>query len=104
MKLTPEEVVNKLAERSIPISVKTLYGYENGVSTPRVNTFIALCDIYKVSDIMSEFGYATPIKLASGDNEWHYDEYNDFFNGTLLEKIYLLLKKEFRVFLDMRSN
>lgn len=93
MGLSLDTVVKELENRGISISIKTLYGYENGVSTPRVNTFIALCDIYKVSDIMGEFGYATSLKLASGDAEWSYDEYNDFFKGTLLEKIYLLLNK-----------
>lgn len=89
--LTPEEVVDELGKRGIPINVKTLYGYENGVSTPRVNTFIALCDIYKISDIMGEFGYTSSIKLATGVNEWHLDQYNDFFNATLLGKIFILL-------------
>ena len=89
--LSPEEVVNELEKRGIPINVKTLYGYENGVSTPRVNAFIALCDIYKISDIMGEFGYKSSIKLATGPNEWHLDQYNDFFNASLLEKIFILL-------------
>lgn len=91
--LSPEKVVDELAKKGISINVKTLYGYENGVSTPRVNTFIALCSIYRVTDIMGEFGYTTPIKLASGNSEWTYGEYNDFFNANLLEKIYILLEK-----------
>ena len=89
--LTPEEVVDELGKRGIPINVKTLYGYGNGVSTPRVNTFIALCDIYKISDIMGEFGYTSSIKLATGVNEWHLVQLNDFFNATLLGKIFILL-------------
>ena len=91
--LSAEDVVEKLNRRGIEISVKTLYGYESGVSTPRVNTFIALCDIYQVDDIMGEFGYGTKVKLATGDGEWHIDMYNDFFNASLLEKIYILLKE-----------
>lgn len=91
--LTPEEVVGELKKRGFSINVKTLYGYENGVSTPRVNVFIALCDIYRISDIMGEFGYSSPLKLAAGDNEWSYDLYNDFFNAPLLEKIFILLRE-----------
>lgn len=90
--LTGKEVVTLLKERNIDLSEKTLLGYENGVGTPKVNTFMALCDIYRISDIMGEFGYKSTIPLATGDNEWHYDLYNDFFNATLLEKIYILLK------------
>lgn len=91
--LSAEEVVEKLKNRGIDISTKTLYGYESGVSTPRVNTFIALCDIYQVDDIMGEFGYGAKVKLATGECEWHIDMYNDFFNASLLEKIYILLKE-----------
>lgn len=90
--LSAEEVINKLSKRGIDISAKTLYGYENGVSTPRVNTFIALCDIYHINDIMGEFGYHSNVKLATGDNEWHDSVYNDFFNASLLGKIYILME------------
>ena len=51
-----EEVVQKLNARQIKISGKTLYGYENGVGAPKVNTFIALCDIYGIDDILGAFG------------------------------------------------
>lgn len=59
--LSAEEVVDMLRLRGIEINSKTLYGYEQGVSTPRVNTFIALCDIYNVRDIMAEFGYSSTV-------------------------------------------
>lgn len=91
--LSAEEVIERLHKKGININSKTLYGYEQGVSTPRVNTFIALCDIYGVNDIMGEFGYGPKVKLATGDGEWHIDMYNDFFNASLLEKIYILLKE-----------
>ncbi len=87
--LTCEQVVDKLKSRGIVISPKTLSGYENGVSTPNVNTFLCLCEIYGISDIMGAFGYNLP--LATGDNEWSLDLYNDFFNASLLEYIYILL-------------
>lgn len=86
-----EEVAKKLKERGINIASNTLYNYENGVSMPNIHTFIALCDIYNISDIMSELGYKPPFSLAK--EEWTYDEYTDFFNAPLLEKIYLLIEK-----------
>lgn len=91
--LTGKEVVALLQERGIELSEKTLLGYENGVGTPKVNTFMALCDIYHISNIMGEFGYSTTFSLATDENEWSYDLYNDFFNATLLEKIYILLRE-----------
>lgn len=93
MGLTGKEVVALLKERNIELSEKTLSGYENSVGTPKVNTFMALCDIYHISNIMGEFGYSTSFSLATGENEWSYDLYNDFFNATLLEKIYILLRE-----------
>lgn len=92
MGLSGKQVVSMLKEYEIDISEKTLLGYENGVGTPRVNTFLALCSIYKISDIMGEFGLSTSLKLATGSNEWGHDLYNDFFNATLLEKLFILLR------------
>lgn len=90
LKLSPREVVDKLKAKGIDISEKTLYGYENGVANPKVNTFIALCDIYEIKDVMGTF---TDSEHSSPSfTEWEIDEYNDFFNATLLEKIYLLIK------------
>lgn len=67
--LTAKEVSVLLAHKGIDISEKTLLGYENGVSTPKVNTFLRLCEVYKVTDIMGAFGYdakdtATPLRNA----------------------------------------
>lgn len=92
LKLSIDEVVSQLNERGIAISSKTLYGYENGVGTPKVNTFIALCDIYGIDDILGSFGGRSSIPIASGSSDWTLDLYNDFFNASLLDKIYLLLK------------
>ncbi|MBR4702314.1 MAG: helix-turn-helix transcriptional regulator [Oscillospiraceae bacterium] len=60
MKLTLEELSAKLSNRGIEVSAKTLNGYEKGVSYPNVNTFICLCDIFGIENILSEFGYSAP--------------------------------------------
>lgn len=57
--LSVASVVSKLKDFGIVISEKTLYAYENGTNSPKVNTFIALCQIYNVTDIISEFGYSS---------------------------------------------
>ncbi len=89
--LSMDDVVQKLNDRGIKISSKTLYGYENGVGFPKVNTFIALCDIYGIDDILGAFGVRSNVKLATGEVEWPFSLYNDFFNASLLDKIYILL-------------
>lgn len=55
--LSIKDVRELLENREIKVAENTLYGYENSVSTPTVNIFLALCDIYQVNNILSEFGY-----------------------------------------------
>ena len=86
---SPEQVVAMLSERGYDISVKTLYAYEAGTNLPKVTVFLALCDIYEINNIMSSFGYSTP--LCTPENDWSIDMYNDFFNAPLLDKLYILL-------------
>ena len=53
-KMTGQEVSDKLKMYGIDISKTTIWGYENGVSGPTVPTFIALCKIYEVEDVIEE--------------------------------------------------
>lgn len=55
--LTPSEVVSSLKTFNIDISEKTLYGYENGHSSPQISTLFHLCDIYGIEDISGTFGF-----------------------------------------------
>lgn len=94
--ISVQEVILKLKEKGIDISEKTLYGYESGVSSPNVQNFIALCDIYDIDDIIGAVSGA-PHKSkiensALASQEWRIDQYNDFFNADLFGKIYLLMK------------
>ncbi len=41
------QLVTLLEEFDVHIAVKTYYGYEAGINTPSLNTFFALCNIYK---------------------------------------------------------
>ncbi len=90
--LTVQTVVSELKKRNISIAEKTIYGYERGTSTPHVKVFMALCDIYHVSDILGSFGYKNEIPFSK--DEWTNDQYNDFFHAQhgILEQIYLLFK------------
>lgn len=56
LNMTIEDVVKELSYRGINIKDVTLYGYENAVSSPNVNTFIALCAIYHIENVMEYFG------------------------------------------------
>lgn len=69
-----EQVTQKLRERGISISTKALYGYENKVGKPKLNTFVALCDIYGITNILEALGlsYSVPVskKHALSDEEY----------------------------------
>ncbi len=51
--LSGKDVARKLASYGISLSEKTLYGYENGVSMPNADVFLALCSIYDCEDLVS---------------------------------------------------
>lgn len=87
--LTPDQVIAKLEERGLSISVKALYAYEAGTNLPKVPVFMALCDIYEIRDIMGSFGYTT-VPFCTSETEWETDQYEDFFKCTLIEKVMLL--------------
>lgn len=57
------EQVMGILEKNYNILVRpnTVYGYENGRTSPDVDLFLALCKIYGCRDILFEFGY-TDIK------------------------------------------
>lgn len=59
-----EQVAEKLRERGITISTKALYGYENKVGKPKLSTFIALCDIYGITDIMAALGFTYSVPVS----------------------------------------
>lgn len=57
--LKAPEVSAMLRERyGMDMNYRTLYNYENGKSSPDVERFLALCEIYNCSDILGEFGFA----------------------------------------------
>lgn len=49
--MTVNDVVERLGDESVNIAVKTLYGWESGQALPRLDVFLALCQVYDVRDI-----------------------------------------------------
>lgn len=62
--LSIEEVSVKLAALGYKVSPKTLYGYENDVSSPKISLFMTMCKLYNVRDVYATFhmrdGYENP--------------------------------------------
>ena len=66
--LSTIEVVERLRVFDIDLSEKTLYGYENGLSSPQINTLFRLCEIYGVDDVSSAFGYTQKAAAPKDDD------------------------------------
>lgn len=69
--LSVETVSEGLKRYCIDVSPRSLYSYESGHRQPDADTLMALCEIYKIDDIMKEFGYTkkspAPAKAESED-------------------------------------
>lgn len=55
LKLSVKQVVDSLKNYNISISEKTLYGWENNYRQPDVDTFLILCAIYQISNVLDYF-------------------------------------------------
>lgn len=53
--LSVKDVVSLLHERGINVAVKTVYGWESGQASPPVTIFLALCEIYNITDVTAAF-------------------------------------------------
>ncbi|MBR6229722.1 MAG: helix-turn-helix transcriptional regulator [Eubacterium sp.] len=49
------DVSSYLGEHLKPVSEKTIYGWESGVSMPSSKALLTLCEMYDVSDIRTAF-------------------------------------------------
>ena len=45
--LSVKDTTTRLNKNGIPLSAKTIYGYESGISMPNADVFVALCEIYR---------------------------------------------------------
>lgn len=54
--LSVDSVSEKLKKYNINIKPKTIYNYENKISMPNADIFLALCEIYNCIDIFNTFG------------------------------------------------
>lgn len=57
--LTVKEVVTMLAILGIEVSEKTIYGWESGRRQPDADTFITICKVYNISDMVEYFSQST---------------------------------------------
>lgn len=64
-KLSVNDVIDKFEkEYHIKYTNKAVYGWENGQNQPPADTFLILCKMYNISNIVEAMGY-----VVSKDNE-----------------------------------
>jgi len=93
--LSADHVVGCLKEYGIEIKAKTLYGYENHISMPNADVFIALCKIYNCNSIMDFFSDAADDTLFT-NREWEIIEKYRSLDNHGREMIDLALKHELK--------
>lgn len=80
--LSVREVTHLLADRSINVSEKTIYGWESGQNQPSGDTLLILCEIYNIEDVLGAFGYSDketfPITKYEEKLIMHYREHPEF--------------------------
>ncbi len=55
--LEAKEVAEKLIELGAIKSIKSFYNWESGRTQPDADTFMYLCNLYKIDSVMETFGY-----------------------------------------------
>lgn len=63
--LTVNDVVDYLAKNmnGKRYSIKTIYGWESGVSQPSADVLLYLCKLYKINDVLGTFGWNESEKI-----------------------------------------
>lgn len=73
--LSVNQVVENLREEyDLSISPKTVYGWETSQNQPSADTFLVLCKMYQVSNILESLGYEgspeeAPLVLTDEERE-----------------------------------
>ena len=55
--ISVEQISDILTRKGYKASIKTIYSWENGNSSPNTDALLEMCDIYKIDNILATFGY-----------------------------------------------
>ena len=67
--LSVEQVSDALIGLGFKASQKTIYSWESGNSQPTPDALLAMCDIYKINDVLGAFGYVNPAPAEQEPSE-----------------------------------
>lgn len=92
--MTGKDAVEALTKYGINISDKTLYGYEKNRNSPNADMFIALCKVYRCTNILGTFDNGDMNILFTNSEFRHIEKYRDLDHhgkdmvDTVLDKEY----------------
>ena len=106
LKLSVKDVIAKLEKRGVTVSDKTLYSWESGHRQPDADTFIILCDIYKITSFTQiEVPEKEPLKDSKLNTILHnYDKLNDRGKTALMEQTEVMASMPQYIDDDIKSN
>ena len=106
LKLSVKDVIAKLEKRGVTVSDKTLYSWESGHRQPDADTFIILCDIYKITSFTQiEIPEKEPLKDSKLNTILHnYDKLNDRGKTALMEQSEVMASMPQYIDDDIKSN
>lgn len=106
LKLSVKDVIAKLEKRGVTVSDKTLYSWESGHRQPDADTFIILCDIYKITSFTQiEIPEKEPLKDSKLNTILHnYDKLNDRGKTALMEQSEVMASMPQYINDDIKSN
>lgn len=98
--ISVEQISSILSQKGYKASIKTIYSWENGNSSPGPDALLEMCDIYKINDILTTFGYngyREDGSLQPNLNEIELiEKYRDLDNHGKEIVDYILLKEQER--------
>ena len=101
--LTRREVAERLVEYGFDISDKTIYGYESGRSSTNADMFLALCKVYKCTDILNTFENTSSDVLFT-NSEWKLIEKYRVLDAHGKDMVDTVLDKEYRRSISVQSD
>lgn len=81
--MSVENVCLFLSENNIHVATKTIYGWENDFSSPNISTFLLLCKLYGIKDILKTFGYESLHQnktICFHEKDYSKEELEDMLN------------------------
>ena len=103
MNFSVDDSVAALQKENISVAPKTIYSWESGNSMPGADTFITLCKIYKIRDILAAFYNETIDIDSEGEAVSIIKKYRQL-DADGKERVDYVLNLEYKMAADRAEN